>query len=58
MKPAFNVRQQSEIFIGPLADILSGVLPEGRAVVLSDSPLDRRYQSAWARASRRCRPSR
>ena len=32
MKPAFNVRQQSEIFIGPLADILSGVLPEGRVV--------------------------
>ncbi len=40
MKPAFNVRQQSEIFIGPLADILSGVLPEGRVVVVSDSTID------------------
>ena len=28
MKPTFNVREQSEIYIGPTADILSGVLPE------------------------------
>ena len=48
MKPAFNVRQQSEIFIGPLADILSGVLPEGRVVVVSDSTIDRLYHSVLA----------
>ena len=29
MKPTFNVREQSEIYIGPTADILSGVLPVG-----------------------------
>ena len=48
MKPAFNVRQQSEIFIGPLADILSGVLPEGRVVVVHDSTIYRLYHPALA----------
>ena len=48
MKPAFNVRQQSEIFIGPTADILSGVLPEGRVVVVSDSTIDRLYHPVLA----------
>ena len=35
MEPIFNVRQQSEIYIGPTSDILSGVLPGGRVVVVS-----------------------
>ena len=48
MKPAFNVRQQSEIFIGPVADILPGALPEGRVVVVSDSTIDRLYHSVLA----------
>ena len=34
MKPTFNVREQSEIYIGPTADILSGVLPEGRVITI------------------------
>ena len=48
MKPTFNVREQSEIYIGPTADILSGVLPEGRVVVVSDSTIDRLYHSVLA----------
>ena len=43
MEPLFNVRSQSEIYIGPVKDILSGVLPEGRVVVVSDSSIDRLY---------------
>ena len=43
MRPAFNVRQESEIYIGPVADILSGVLPETRVVVVSDATIDRLY---------------
>ena len=37
MEPTFNVRQQSGIYIGPTSDILPGVLPEGRVVVVSDA---------------------
>ena len=40
MEPIFNVRQQSEIYIGPTADILPGVLPGGRVVVVSDATID------------------
>ena len=43
MEPIFNVRQQSEIYIGPTSDILSGVLPGGRVVVVSDATIDRLY---------------
>lgn len=49
MKPAFSVRQQSEIYIGPVADILPGVLPEGRVVVVSDATIDRLYHPLLAR---------
>ncbi len=45
MKPAFNVKAQSEIYIGTLAEILPGVLPEGRVVVISDATIDRLYHS-------------
>lgn len=48
MKPSFNVRQESEIYIGPTADILSGVLPEGRVVVVSDATIDRLYHPMLA----------
>lgn len=41
MKPSFNVRQQSEVYLGPVGDILPGVLPEGRVVVVSDATIDR-----------------
>ena len=48
MEPTFNVRQESEIYIGPTSDILSGVLPEGRVVVVSDATIDRLYHSMLA----------
>ena len=49
MKAAFNVRQQSEVFIGSVADILPGLLPEGRVVVVSDATIDRLYHPLLAR---------
>ena len=48
MKPIFNVRQQSEIYIGPTSDILPGVLPGGRVVVVSDATIDRLYHPMLA----------
>ena len=48
MEPIFNVRQQSEIYIGPTSDILSGVLPGGRVVVVSDATIDRLYHPMLA----------
>lgn len=48
MKPVFNVRNQSEVFIGPVADILPGVLPEGRVVVVTDATIDRLYHPLLA----------
>ena len=43
MEPLFNVRSRSGIYIGPVKDILPGVLPEGRVVVVSDATIDRLY---------------
>ena len=67
MEPIFNVRQQSEIYIGPTSDILPGVLPGGRVVVVSDATIDRLYHPMLApydtvlmasgRVSRPCKPS-
>ena len=48
MEPIFNVRQQSEIYIGPTSDILPGVLPGGRVVVVSDATIDRLYHPMLA----------
>lgn len=48
MEPTFNVRQQSGIYIGPTSDILPGVLPEGRVVVVSDATIDRLYHPMLA----------
>lgn len=48
MKPSFNLREQSEIYIGATDDILSGVLPGGRVVVVSDATIDRLYHPLLA----------
>lgn len=45
MKPTFNVREESEIYIGPATDLLPGALPEGRRVVaVCDATIDRLYR--------------
>ena len=43
MKPAFNVRQQSQVYIASAAELLPELLPEGRVVVVSDATIDRLY---------------
>lgn len=48
MKPSFNLREQSEIYIGATDDVLSGVLPGGRVVVVSDATIDRLYHPLLA----------
>lgn len=45
MEPSFNVSQQSEIYVGTVGEILPGVLPEGRVVVIADTTIDRLYHS-------------
>ena len=49
MKPAFNVRQQSEVYIGLAAEILPELLPQGRVVVVSDATIDRLYHPLLAK---------
>lgn len=49
MKPAFNVRQQSEVYIGSAAEILPELLPQGRVVVVSDATIDRLYHPLLAK---------
>lgn len=44
MKPAFRIREESEIYIGPTADFLPGLLPRGRIVVVCDATIDRLYR--------------
>lgn len=36
MKPDFRVASQSEVFIGPVADLLPGLLPQRRIIAVSD----------------------
>lgn len=48
MKPSFNVREQSAVYIGPVDDLLSGALPEGRVVVVSDTTVARVYGALLA----------
>lgn len=36
MKSAFNLQDRSRIYIGPLAELLPGLLPEGRTVTVVD----------------------
>lgn len=45
MKPAFNVRERSGIYIGPVADLLPGLLPEGRTVVVCDTATEQFFAS-------------
>ncbi|HIY69345.1 MAG TPA: 3-dehydroquinate synthase [Candidatus Alistipes intestinigallinarum] len=49
MKPAFNVRQQSQVYIGSAAELLPELLPEGRVVVVSDATIDRLYHPLLTR---------
>ena len=49
MKPAFNVRQQSQVYIGSAAELLPELLPEGRVVVVSDATIDRLYHPLLAK---------
>ena len=49
MKPAFNVRNSSKVYIGSAAELLSDLLPEGRVVVVSDGTIDRLYHPLLAR---------
>lgn len=49
MKPAFLVRNSSRVYIGPVAEILPDLLPEGRVVVVSDGTIDRLYHPMLAR---------
>lgn len=47
--PAFNVREQSEVCIGPTAGLLPGLLPDGRrVVVVCDAAIDRLYPKLLA----------
>ena len=67
-EPAFNVRQQSQVYIGSAAELLPELLPEGRVVVVSDATIDRLYHPLLAKydtvligtgeSFRPCRPSR
>lgn len=41
MKNAYRIASRSEVFIGPLADLLPGLLPQGRIVVVSDPTVAR-----------------
>lgn len=45
MKPAFNLRSSSQVYIGSAAELLPELLPEGRVVVVSDATIDRLYHS-------------
>lgn len=49
MKPAFNVRNSSRVYIGPAAELLPELLPEGRVVVVSDATIDRLYHPLVAK---------
>ncbi len=48
MKPAFCVRERSDIYIGRVEELLRSVLPEGRTVVVTDAEVDRLYHPLWA----------
>lgn len=49
MKPAFNVRNSSRVYIGSAAGLLPELLPEGRVVVVSDATIDRLYHPLVAK---------
>ena len=41
MKPAFEIRERSRVYVGPVGDLLTGALPEGRVVVVTDATVER-----------------
>ena len=49
MKPAFNLCNCSEVYIGSAAELLPGLLPKGRVVVVADSTIDRLYHALLAK---------
>ena len=49
MKPDFNVRKSSQVYIGSATELLPELLPEGRIVVVSDATIDRLYHPLVAR---------
>ena len=48
MKPAFSLRDRSDVYVGPAAEILPEVLPAARVVVVSDATIDRLYPGLLA----------
>ena len=48
MKPAFSLRDRSDVYVGPAAEILPEVLPAARIVVVSDATIDRLYPGLLA----------
>ena len=42
MKPAFEIRERSRVYVGPVGDLLAGALPEGR-VVVTDATVERLF---------------
>lgn len=48
MEPAFKVLPHSGVYIGSAPEILPGVLPQGRVVVVSDAAIDRLYHPLLA----------
>ena len=43
MKPAFEIRERSRVYVGPVGDLLTGALPEGRVVVVTDATVERLF---------------
>lgn len=41
MKPAFEIRERSRVYVEPVGDLLTGALPEGRVVVVTDATVER-----------------
>lgn len=48
MQPAFRIRLRSEVYIGPVGEILPGLLPPGRTVAVSDETVARLYHPLLA----------
>ena len=48
MKPAFSLRDRSDVYVGPAAEILPGVLPPARVVAVSAATIDRLYPGLLA----------
>lgn len=49
MRSDFKIKHKSDICIGRVADLLPGLLPAGRVVVITDANIDRLYHPLLAR---------